>query len=174
MVGEVTAHHTLNRCTTSTLSFTMLTPNLLMAILALGAQLFELVDAVIPTVTVASGVIVGTTTSYAGSTATNNKFIGVPFAKSPPLRFGLPEPAAPWKSPLEAITPKPACLQLSTANISVAQSEDCLYLNIYTPAGTTSTSKKSVLFWIFGGDLTDVSRSPAHSRAPPYTILTFK
>lgn len=31
-----------------------------------------------------------------------------------------------------------------------AESEDCLYLNVFAPADTSQNSKKSVLFWIFG------------------------
>lgn len=34
-----------------------------------------------------------------------------------------------------------------------AESEDCLYLNVYAPATATSTSNLPVMFWIFGGNL---------------------
>jgi carboxylesterase 2 len=30
------------------------------------------------------------------------------------------------------------------------ESEDCLYLNVFTPPGVTSQSKKAVMFWLFG------------------------
>lgn len=30
------------------------------------------------------------------------------------------------------------------------ESEDCLYLNIYTPRDVTPASHKAVMFWIFG------------------------
>jgi hypothetical protein len=30
------------------------------------------------------------------------------------------------------------------------ESEDCLYLNVYTPPGVTTSSKKAVMFWLFG------------------------
>ncbi|KAF2164978.1 hypothetical protein M409DRAFT_67655 [Zasmidium cellare ATCC 36951] len=108
-----------------------------------------------PTVTVSNGVIVGTTTQYADATATNNKFLGIPFAKSPPLRFGMPEAAGPWNSPLVATTFKPGCPQTTAIpeQIPSGTSEDCLYLNVFTPAGTTAWSNKTVLFWVYGGNL---------------------
>lgn len=30
------------------------------------------------------------------------------------------------------------------------ESEDCLYLNVYTPEGTATGAPKAVMFWIFG------------------------
>lgn len=112
-------------------------------------------QASVPTVTVSNGAVVGTTTQYAGATATSNKFLGIPFAKSPPLRFGMPEAAEAWSAPLAATAFKPACLQTSSisAQIPSGMSEDCLYLNVFTPAGATAGSNKSVLFWIYGGNL---------------------
>lgn len=34
-----------------------------------------------------------------------------------------------------------------------AESEDCMYLNVYVPPGTKRGDKKSVMFWLFGGNL---------------------
>jgi carboxylesterase 2 len=122
-----------------------------------------------PTVTLASGVIIGTTTKPSNQpslTASANAYLGVPFAKSPPLRFAPPEAAAPWSSPLQAQKTKPSCIQQFSGTGDVrartieyfnnptlpppAESEDCLYLNVYTPPGVTSSSKKAVVFWLFG------------------------
>ncbi|KAJ6283530.1 Carboxylesterase family-domain-containing protein [Bipolaris maydis] len=123
-----------------------------------------------PIVTIASGVVIGTTTKPAnqpGLPASANICLGVPFAKSPPERFSRPEAVQPCSSPLQANTLKPACIQqFSGKNRAKVteffnnplyeppeESEDCLYVNVYTPADVNSTSKKAVMFWIFGGNL---------------------
>ncbi|KAH7085047.1 liver carboxylesterase 1 precursor [Paraphoma chrysanthemicola] len=125
-----------------------------------------------PSVTLASGVVVGTTIKLANQpqvTAEANAYLGVPFAKSPPERFSPPEAASPWPSPLQAQAIKPACIQQfsgsGTTQARVKQlfnnplgpppeeSEDCLYLNVYSPPDVTPTSKKAVMFWIYGGNL---------------------
>ncbi|KAH6615069.1 liver carboxylesterase 1 precursor [Boeremia exigua] len=128
--------------------------------------------AVDPTVTIASGIIIGTTTKSVNQpalTASANAYLGVPFAKSPPERFGPPEAAHPWPTPLQAKAVKPACIQQfpglgqaqelnkrffnNPAGPAPEESEDCLYLNVYTPPGVTPGSKKAVMFWLFGGNL---------------------
>lgn len=92
-----------------------------------------------PTATIDAGVVIGTTTSLPGATATVNKFLGVPFAKSPPTRFAPPEKPAPFSSPIEAKQWSPACIQQFVYpkaaqefteavfnNPPPAESEDCL------------------------------------------------
>ncbi|CCF44309.1 carboxylesterase [Colletotrichum higginsianum] len=122
-----------------------------------------------PTVTIASGVVIGTTTQPAGSTNYANAYLGVPFAKSPPERFSPPEAAPSWSSPLSATAFRPACIQqfTNTGNAQVLQkqyfgnptgalteeSEDCLYLNVFTPPNASNSSKKAVMFWLFPGNL---------------------
>jgi hypothetical protein len=64
-----------------------------------------------PTVVIDSGIVFGTTTSVPSATATVNKFLGIPFAASPPQRFSPPTQVAPWFRPLKASAIKPACLQ---------------------------------------------------------------
>lgn len=70
-----------------------------------------LAAAAIPTVTLASGVVIGTTTTLPSATAAVNKFLGVPFAASPPERFSPPTAAQPFTTPYMATTIKPACIQ---------------------------------------------------------------
>lgn len=40
-----------------------------------------------------------------------------------------------------------------------AESEDCLYLNVYTPARASCKGARAVMFWIHGGDLTSGTSS---------------
>ena len=112
-----------------------------------------------PTVTISAGVVVGTATQYPGTRSSNAEFLGIPFARSPPERFGLPEPAEAWPDPLPAQQYAPACIQfddtVSALNPALlnGQSEDCLYANVFVPPNTTSGSRKTVMFWIYGGNL---------------------
>lgn len=57
------------------------------------------------------GVVIGTTTSIPAATATVNKFLGIPFAQSPPERFSPPAPAKPFHGAYNATAWKPACIQ---------------------------------------------------------------
>jgi len=77
-------------------------------------------------------------TSEAGLTV----YRGIPYA-SPPmgeLRWRAPAPAS-WKGTLEATHFKPACVQIGGAlpgSPAEKMSEDCLGLNIWTPANDGS------------------------------------
>jgi acetylcholinesterase len=64
-----------------------------------------------PTAVIAEGVVVGTTTSLPAATATIYKFLGIPFAQSPPERFGLPKPPSRFRGELDASQFKDACTQ---------------------------------------------------------------
>ncbi|KAK7803211.1 hypothetical protein U0070_025695, partial [Myodes glareolus] len=97
-------------------------------------------------------------------------FLGVPFAKPPlgSLRFAPPQPAEPWNFVEDATSYLPMCSQdpvtgrivndlLTNRKESVPLqfSEDCLYLNIYTPADLKRSHRLpvSVMVWIHGGGL---------------------
>ncbi|KAF7514001.1 hypothetical protein GJ744_006615 [Endocarpon pusillum] len=122
-----------------------------------------------PTVTLASGVLVGTTTSLPSATAVVNKFLGVPFADSPPERFSPPQDPRPWSQPLSVLAVKPACIQQWPAAQEArdllqrlwnnpggpppAESEDCLYLNVFAPSTAPPPGGRAIMFWLFGGSL---------------------
>ncbi len=82
-------------------------------------------------------------------------FAGIPYAMPPceALRFKPPLPHPSWQTPLEAFKFGPAAPQVATGGMtdsaSVRWSEDCLTLNISTPA--CDDKKRAVLFWIHGG-----------------------
>ena len=80
-----------------------------------------------------------------------NVFRGVPFARPPlgPLRFRAPEPAAPWRGTRDATHFASAAMQPN--NTSVLQSEDCLYLNVWSPR---EAGPHPVFVWIHGGGFT--------------------
>ncbi|CAI6344926.1 unnamed protein product [Macrosiphum euphorbiae] len=86
-------------------------------------------------------------------------FQGIPYAKPPTgdLRFKDPVPADPWIGILNATTEPQVCIQRNLfyyqqADILVG-SEDCLYLNVYTPKIPKKGDRKllPVMFWIAGG-----------------------
>lgn len=127
-----------------------------------------------PRVTVAQGVLVGTTDNGV------NAFLGVPFAAPPvgPLRWAPPRPPANWgPQPRQATAFGAACMQtLRSAGSgqwtseymspeAPGVSEDCLFLNIWTPVPLSGTEPPAanlpVLFYIYGGGFNEGSGAVA-------------
>jgi para-nitrobenzyl esterase len=86
-------------------------------------------------------------------------FLGIPFAKPPvgPLRWHEPVPAASWSGVRQATTFGAHCMQPKIYADMIFRdpggSEDCLTLNVWTPAKDKS-AKLPVMVWIFGGGFT--------------------
>jgi len=85
-------------------------------------------------------------------------FQGVPYAAPPVglLRLLPPHPPSPWTSPLDLTNDSNIlCPQLSeTVSGDLLGQEDCLYMNIYTPAvlnGRLRDASLPVMIWVYGG-----------------------
>ncbi len=82
-------------------------------------------------------------------------FAGIPYAAPPvgTLRFRAPQPVEPWREVRPAVRFGPAAPQVPTGGLTssaaVPWSEDCLTLNVCTPAA--DGARRPVLFWIHGG-----------------------
>lgn len=85
-------------------------------------------------------------------------FYGIPYAADPSgvLRFRPPLPAAAWAGSFDATKPGFAAPQsghpIPGFAASGPQSEDCLNLNVFTPAA--DGNQRPVMFWIHGGGFT--------------------
>jgi len=102
---------------------------------------------------------------------------GIPFA-APPMgerRWKAPQPVAPWEGVRECADFGPDCPQAPYPASSIyaspprKQSEDCLYLNVWTAA--KAGEKRPVMVWIHGGALT---RGSGATRAYDGTALAKK
>jgi para-nitrobenzyl esterase len=97
-------------------------------------------------------------------------WMGLPYA-APPLgylRWKAPQPAAKWSGERDATNYGAHCAQNVVFQDMIFQdnggSEDCLFLNVYTPATADSKAKLPVMFWIHGGGFAGGAASePRHN-----------
>src|ERR1022692_2191729 len=77
---------------------------------------------------------------------------GIPFAAPPvgDLRWRPPRPAAKWQGLKPADKFGPRCYQGGRGAPGVETGEDCLYLNVWSPA-RSARDRVPVLVWIYGG-----------------------
>jgi para-nitrobenzyl esterase len=103
-------------------------------------------------VKIASGTIEGAGPTPAGV----REFKGIPFAEPPVgnLRWAAPQPVKKWTGVRETKQFGPRCMQQALFSDMVfrsnGMSEDCLYLNVWTPA-KSAREKLPVLVYFFGG-----------------------
>jgi para-nitrobenzyl esterase len=113
-----------------------------------------------PVLTIEGGKVIGVQTPTKGIIA----YKGIPFAAPPigTLRWKEPQPVVPWEGVKVADKYGDAASQITwdpqsfygrewRASGSVPFTEDCLYLNIWTPAAGKTGKKLPVAMWIHGG-----------------------
>lgn len=83
----------------------------------------------------------------------SRQFLGVPFAHPPvdSLRWQPPQAVQPWSGVRDTQWFGNSCVQSSGAfTIGTEISEDCLYLNVFTPVNSTGKSLPVMIFF-YGG-----------------------
>ncbi|HEV2256601.1 MAG TPA: carboxylesterase family protein [Streptosporangiaceae bacterium] len=127
----------------------------------------------------ASGPVAGTANGAVRGVAsgTVDEFLGIPYAAPPvgALRWQPPQPAASWSGVRDATTFAPHCPQPASPFGLASTSEDCLFLNVFTPSHRTAGARHPVMVWIHGGALVTGESddyAPAGLVADGVTVVT--
>lgn len=130
----------------------MLTRRILLGLMVVMTATPALASTAMPEATLAGGRLSGARDAKTGL----NEFKGIPYAAPPigPLRWKPPHPVTAWTGVRKADHFGPRCMQRPVFSDMVFRSdgvsEDCLYLNVWTP--TDSPRKKlPVLVYFYGG-----------------------
>jgi len=89
---------------------------------------------------------------------------GIPFAAPPvgELRWRAPQPAPAWQGVRAASNYGNDCMQVpfpsDAAPLGTLPAEDCLYANVWRPAG--KHRRLPVIFWLYGGGFVNGGASP--------------
>ncbi|XP_070828696.1 carboxylesterase 3 [Chaetodon trifascialis] len=131
-----------------------------------------------PLVSLKNGRIRGEYVTVKGTERGVKQYLGIPFARPPvgPLRLAAPQDPEPWEGERDCTHQPPMCIQDPEIVVNVSRtmsvqytppelSEDCLYLNVYTPAEAARGDKLAVMVWIHGGGLT-VGAASQYDGAP--------
>lgn len=122
-----------------------------------------------PEIKITSGLIKGVTEGDV------SVFKGIPFAAPPvgEFRWRPPQLVTAWEGVRDASEFGPNCAQggrgAAPGTIAEGTSEDCLYLNLWTPAGAKAKAKLPVMVWIHGGGFTGGSGSGQQSFGHQFT-----
>jgi len=127
----------------------------------------------------ASGPVAGTANGPVRGLANGavNEFLGVPYAAPPAgaLRWQPPQPATSWSGVRDATRFAPHCPQPGGPFGQASTSEDCLFLNVFTPSHQQAGSHFPVMVWIHGGALVSGESNdydPAALVADGVTVVT--
>lgn len=108
--------------------------------------------------TIENGIVRGVPCGWPSITA----YYGIPYAAPPigDLRWKPPQPASDWQGVRDCARPGPRCPQMGVGAdsfygrefypVEEEMDEDCLYLNIWTPAQSVH-ERLPVIFWVHGG-----------------------
>jgi para-nitrobenzyl esterase len=99
--------------------------------------------------------------------AASEAFKGIRFATAPigEFRWRAPRPVASWTGVRDATRfgadPMQDPFADDMAPLETEPSEDCLFVNVWRPAGTRAGARLPVLVWLYGGGFVNGGTSPA-------------